>query len=153
MTPSDARTVIAAAINAIAPEIDLDELDGAAPFAAEADLDSMDLLSLAEALHEAAGIDIGDGDMASGWSLDLLGSRAGPPSPRRLSYSSATDAVVVLLHGDVGLGLGWVAASSGSTPWRSIRIRPSRTRCARPWYSPISVPTLASFSSPSSSWS
>ncbi len=72
MQPDAARQVIAAALGEIAPEIDLDEIDGTVPFAAEADLDSMDLLSLAEELHERTGVDIGDGDLPSAWSLDQL---------------------------------------------------------------------------------
>jgi len=72
MEPDAARQVIADAIGEIAPEIDLAEIDATQPFAAEADLDSMDLLSLAEAIHDATGVDIGDGDMASGWSFSDL---------------------------------------------------------------------------------
>ena len=72
MQPDAARQVIATALGEIAPEIDLDEIDGDVPFAAEADLDSMDLLSLAEALHEQTGVDIGDGDLPSPWTLDQL---------------------------------------------------------------------------------
>lgn len=72
MDPAAARTTIADVLGEIAPEIDLDELDATAPFAAEADLDSMDLLSLAEGIHAATGVDIGEGDLASGWSLDDL---------------------------------------------------------------------------------
>lgn len=67
-----ARQVIAAALAEIAPEVELDEIDGTVPFAAEADLDSMDLLSLAEELHARTGVDIGDGDLPSPWSLDQL---------------------------------------------------------------------------------
>lgn len=72
MQPDAARQVIAAALGEIAPEIELDEIDATVPFAAEADLDSMDLLSLAEELHERTGVDIGDGDLPSAWSLDQL---------------------------------------------------------------------------------
>jgi acyl carrier protein len=72
MQPDAARQVIATALGEIAPEIDLTEIDGAVPFAAEADLDSMDLLSLAEELHARTGVDIGDGDLPSAWSLDQL---------------------------------------------------------------------------------
>lgn len=72
MQPETARQVIATALGEIAPEIELDEIDGTVPFAAEADLDSMDLLSLAEELHERTGVDIGDGDLPSPWSLDQL---------------------------------------------------------------------------------
>jgi acyl carrier protein len=72
MQPDAARQVIATALGEIAPEIDLGEIDGSVPFAAEADLDSMDLLSLAEQLHAETGVDIGDGDLPSGWTLDQL---------------------------------------------------------------------------------
>ena len=72
MDRTRALQVIADAIGAIAPEIDLGEIDASVPFAAEADLDSMDLLSLAAALHEATGVDIDDGDLPSPWTLDDL---------------------------------------------------------------------------------
>lgn len=72
MDPAAARQVITDALAEIAPEIELDELDAGEPFAAEADLDSMDLLSLAELLHAATGVDIGDGDLPSPWTLDDL---------------------------------------------------------------------------------
>ena len=72
MNPDDARQVVADALADIAPEIELGELAADTDFAAEADLDSMDLLSLAEAIHERTGVDIGGGDLPARWSLDQL---------------------------------------------------------------------------------
>jgi hypothetical protein len=77
MDPAAARQVVADALADIAPEIDLAEVDEVAPFAAECDLDSMDLLSLAEAIHERTGLDIGGGDLPPRWTLvDLTGAIA-----------------------------------------------------------------------------
>jgi acyl carrier protein len=72
MDTAAARKLIADALGEIAPEIDVDELDATAPFAEEADLDSMDLLSLAEVLHEQTGVDIGAGDLPAAYSFDDL---------------------------------------------------------------------------------
>lgn len=72
MDPATVRTLVAEAVAEIAPEVDLDALDPGAPFATEADLDSMDLLSLAEVVHERSGVDIGAGDLSPGWTLDDL---------------------------------------------------------------------------------
>jgi hypothetical protein len=72
MTPEDALAVVADALADIAPEIDLAELDDSLDFAAEADLDSMDLLSLAESIHERTTVDIGGGDLPPRWSLAQL---------------------------------------------------------------------------------
>jgi acyl carrier protein len=72
MDTAAARQIVADALADIAPEVDLSEVDASVDFAVEADLDSMDLLSLAEAIHEKTGLDIGAGDLPTGWSLDAL---------------------------------------------------------------------------------
>jgi hypothetical protein len=77
MDPAAARQVVADALADIAPEIDLAEVEADAPFAAACDLDSMDLLSLAEAIHDRTGLDIGGGDLPPRWTLaDLTGAIA-----------------------------------------------------------------------------
>ena len=81
MDAATARTTIAQALAEIAPEIELDDLDPAAPFAEEADLDSMDLLSLAEAIHQATGVDVDQVGLPASWSLtDLVAAVASGPA-------------------------------------------------------------------------
>ena len=72
MEPDRAHRVVQDALADIAPDVDLGSIDATAPFAEEADLDSMDLLSLAEAIHERTGVDIGGRDLPPRWSLDAL---------------------------------------------------------------------------------
>lgn len=67
-----ARSIVRGALEEIAPDVALDDVDASSPFAEEADLDSMDLLSLAEAIHAATGVDVGAGDLPPRWSLDAL---------------------------------------------------------------------------------
>jgi acyl carrier protein len=62
MTPDDARTLLARLLHGVAPEIDLDQIDPAAPLQEAAELDSMDFLNLVTALYEATGIDIPERD-------------------------------------------------------------------------------------------
>jgi acyl carrier protein len=62
MTPNDARTLLARLLHGVAPEIDLDQIDPAAPLQEAAELDSMDFLNLVTALYEATGIDISERD-------------------------------------------------------------------------------------------
>lgn len=77
MAPEEARLAVANALADIAPEVDLGQLDPEADFAAEADLDSMDLLSLAEVIHENTGVDIEGGDLPPRWSLTQLVAELG----------------------------------------------------------------------------
>ncbi len=62
MTPAAARALLADLLGRIAPEIDLDEIDPAAALQEVAELDSIDLLNLVTALHEATGIDVPERD-------------------------------------------------------------------------------------------
>ena len=64
MTPTDARTLIAEALARIAPGSDLDDVDPEEPLTDELDLDSMDLLALLTALHEATGLELPESDAA-----------------------------------------------------------------------------------------
>jgi acyl carrier protein len=58
MTPEQARDAVAAALAAIAPEVDLDGVDPDGELGEELDLDSMDLLELRTALQEATAVEI-----------------------------------------------------------------------------------------------
>jgi acyl carrier protein len=62
MTPDDARALLARLVRGIAPEIDLDEVDPAAPLQETAELDSMDFLNLVNALYDETGIDVPERD-------------------------------------------------------------------------------------------
>jgi acyl carrier protein len=81
MAPTTAHEAIAAALAAIAPDVDLAACDPGAPFAEQTDLDSMDVLSLLGELADRTGVEIPDGALAAGWTLDdlvrLLGDRVG----------------------------------------------------------------------------
>jgi acyl carrier protein len=62
MTPNDARALLARLLHGVAPEVNLDEIDPAAPLPEAAELDSMDFLNLVTALYEETGIDIPERD-------------------------------------------------------------------------------------------
>jgi acyl carrier protein len=58
MNPKDARSLLVRLLHGVAPEVDLDDIDPAAPLQDEAGLDSMDFVNLVNALYEETGIDI-----------------------------------------------------------------------------------------------
>ncbi len=64
--PSDAelRRILVDALGGVAPEADLAALDPNAELRDELEIDSIDVLNLAIALHEATGIDIPERDYA-----------------------------------------------------------------------------------------
>ena len=68
-------------LHKIAPEVDLNEIDRAIDVRGQIDLDSMDILNLAVAIHEAAGIDIPEADYPQMTTINgciaYLGSQAG----------------------------------------------------------------------------
>jgi acyl carrier protein len=70
MTPDDARTLIASCLAEIAPEADLDAADPTEPLTDELDLDSMDLQSLFQAIHERTGLDLPESDYGQLATLD-----------------------------------------------------------------------------------
>lgn len=72
MTDAEARTVIAAVLHGIAPEVDLAACDSNEPLTRELDLDSMDVLSLLTGIGERTGIEIPETDFEPDWSLDDL---------------------------------------------------------------------------------
>jgi acyl carrier protein len=70
ISADDARTLLAQLLRGVAPELDLDEIDHAAPLQEAADLDSMDFLNLVTALYEETGIDIPERDYPSIATID-----------------------------------------------------------------------------------
>jgi len=72
MNTEEARAAVVAALDRIAPEADLDEVDPGGDLRSEIDLDSMDFLGLVEALAESTGVDIPEDDYREVRSLDGL---------------------------------------------------------------------------------
>lgn len=72
MTETEARQLVVNALAEIAPDVDPDSLEPAAGLQREADLDSMDMLSLVEAVARDAGIDIPSSHYEQLSSLDDL---------------------------------------------------------------------------------
>lgn len=62
MSTESLRALVRQELAAIAPEADLDALDERADVRADLDLDSMDVLRFATALHERCGVDIPESD-------------------------------------------------------------------------------------------
>jgi acyl carrier protein len=62
MTDDEIKALYLRELHNIAPEVDLNEIDPAIDLREQIDLDSMDILNLAVAIHEATGIDIPEGD-------------------------------------------------------------------------------------------
>jgi acyl carrier protein len=69
--PSEAEVlrIVLDALGQVAPEADLAHLDPAADLREELEIDSMDVLNLAIAIHERTGIDIPEHDYAELRSL------------------------------------------------------------------------------------
>lgn len=70
MTRDEIIAAVADELGKIAPEIDIDLIDGSADLREEFDIDSMDFLTFVTALHERMGIDIPEADYAKLGSLD-----------------------------------------------------------------------------------
>ena len=62
MTDEEIRTTVLRIIGDIAPEADLTRIDPDARLREQLDLDSMDILNIAIALHEALHVDIPEAD-------------------------------------------------------------------------------------------
>ncbi len=62
MTNDEVKALILAELHKIAPEVDLNELDPTIDLREQVDIDSMDVLNLAIAIHESTGIDIPEAD-------------------------------------------------------------------------------------------
>ena len=70
MTPDDARALLTRLLHGIAPEVELDDADPAAPLQDAFDLDSMDFLNLVVALYDETGIDVPERDYPQLASMD-----------------------------------------------------------------------------------
>jgi acyl carrier protein len=72
MNSDELRNVVLDTLKGIAPEIEADRLDAAAPLRDQVDLDSMDWLNFLIALHQRLDIDIPEVDYARLTSIDAL---------------------------------------------------------------------------------
>jgi acyl carrier protein len=64
------RALVVGQLRQIAPEIDVSQLDFAIDLREQVDFDSMDILNLVVAIHEATGVDIPEADYPQMVSLD-----------------------------------------------------------------------------------
>jgi acyl carrier protein len=82
MTPQELKAIIVRTLAGVAPEADLASLDPAEDLRDALDLDSMDILRFAKALHEQLGIDIPEADYTKIVRLNdcvsYLAKRLGP---------------------------------------------------------------------------
>jgi acyl carrier protein len=62
VTNDEIKALILAELHKIAPEIELNELDPTIDLREQVDVDSMDVLNLAIAIHESTGVDIPEAD-------------------------------------------------------------------------------------------
>ena len=62
MTDDEIKAMVLKEIRKIAPEADLDQIDPETDLREQIDLDSMDILNLAIAIHERTGIEIPEAD-------------------------------------------------------------------------------------------
>jgi len=72
MEQQDIRAGVIAAIKAIAPEIEDDELVPGQPLRVQVDLDSMDWLNVLVGLHQRFGVDIPESDYGRLDTLDAI---------------------------------------------------------------------------------
>lgn len=70
MTDEEIKALILRELKKIAPEAESDQIDPAIDLREQIDLDSMDILNLAIAIHEATGVDIPEADYPQMTSLD-----------------------------------------------------------------------------------
>ena len=70
MTNDEIKTLYLRELHKIAPEVDPNEIDPAVDLREQIDLDSMDILNLAVAIHEATGVDIPEADYPQMTSLN-----------------------------------------------------------------------------------
>lgn len=70
MSDSDIKAIVLRELHKIAPEIDLNQLDASIDLREQVDLDSMDILNLAIAIHEATGVDIPEADYPQMVTID-----------------------------------------------------------------------------------
>ena len=70
MTDDEIKRLVLRELGKIAPEINVDEIDPVVDLREQIDLDSMDILNLAIAIHQAIGIDIPEADYPKMVSLE-----------------------------------------------------------------------------------
>ena len=70
MNDEQIRALVVGQLRQIAPEIDLRQIDFAVDLREQVDFDSMDILNLVVAIHEATGVDIPEADYPQMVSLD-----------------------------------------------------------------------------------
>jgi len=70
VTDDEIKALVLREIRKIAPEVAPDEIDPALDLREQIDLDSMDILNLAIAIHQATGVDIPEADYPRMASLD-----------------------------------------------------------------------------------
>ena len=70
MTDDEIKTLFLRELHKIAPEVEQSEIDPAIDLREQIDLDSMDILNLAIAIHEATGVDIPEVDYPQMASLN-----------------------------------------------------------------------------------
>jgi acyl carrier protein len=79
MTKAEIKAMVLKEIRKLAPEADLDQIDPETDLREQIDLDSMDILNLAIAIHERTGIDIPEGDypkmVTLAGAIDYLSAR------------------------------------------------------------------------------
>lgn len=62
MTDSEIKALVMSELKKLAPEVETDQIDPAVDLREQIDLDSMDMLNLMVAIHEATGVDIPEAD-------------------------------------------------------------------------------------------
>jgi acyl carrier protein len=70
VTDDALKALILREVGNIAPEIDVEQIDPAVSLREQVDLDSMDMLNLLIAIHEATGVDIPEADYAKMASIN-----------------------------------------------------------------------------------
>ena len=70
MNDEEIRALVVGQLRQIAPEIDVSQIDFAIDMREQVDFDSMDILNLVVAIHEATGVDIPEADYPQMVSLD-----------------------------------------------------------------------------------
>ncbi len=69
-TRTEIQAAVLGALSSVAPEVDPSALDPTLPLREQLDLDSMDFLNFAVALHAAVGVDVPERDYAKIATLD-----------------------------------------------------------------------------------
>ena len=72
MNQQDARQAVEAAIGKVAPDVEPEDLEGAARLRQDLELDSLDFLRLVEVIAEATGVDIPEADYPAVATVDGL---------------------------------------------------------------------------------